>query len=132
MSMRITRSLSRVLPVAAAALFIHIGGAVAATPQDDIRQQMQEVLSGSVATHAIPSAESDPTDLVGSDADAQEFARQLLLGWSVSHVGGAKAQKQQLQAAAVESSRKPKSSEDFQSTVQQGLLGVRASARDAL
>lgn len=130
MSTRITQFLSSVLPIAAATLFIHIGGAVAASPQDDFQQQMREVLSGSIATRAIRHADSDPTDVVASDPDAQESARQLLLGWSVSHVGRAKAPSQRRQAVAVESS--PKADEDFQSTVQQIVLGERAPSRGAL
>lgn len=131
MSMRITQSLNRVLPIAAAALFIQIGSAVAATPQGDIQQQMREVLSGSAATHAIARSQSDPTDDVVSNLDAQRFARQLLLGWSISHLGRTKTTKQ-LQASTSESSQKPQADEDFQSTVQQVLLGARASSRGAL
>ena len=131
MSMRITQSLNRVLPIAAVALVMQIGGAVAVTPQGDIQQQMREVLSGSIATRAIPRSQSDLTDDVVSNLDPEEFARQLLLGWSVSHVGRAKTTKQP-QAAASESSQKPVADEDFQSTVQQVLLGERASSRGAL
>lgn len=127
MSNRITQSLGRALLITAAALFIQIGSAAAATPQGDIQQQMREVLSGSIATRASPRTESGPTDAARSNLDAQEFARQLLLGRSVSIVGNAKTTKQNLQADAFESSRKPRADEDFQSMVRRSLLGERAS-----
>ena len=133
MTIRITQSLSRALPIAAAVLFLQIGSAAAASPQGDIQEQMRKILSGSVATHTIHPSESRSTDVVASDPDAQEFARQLLLGWSASHhLGHAKATKPRLQAAAVASGQTPRSDGDFQSTVRQSLLGARASSRGAL
>ena len=132
MTIRITQSLSRALPIAAAMLFLQVGSAAAASPQGDIQEQMREILSGSVATHTIHPSESRSTDVVASDPDAQEFARQLLLGWSASHLENAKATKPRLQAAAVASGQTPRSDEDFQSTVRQSLLGARASSRGAL
>ncbi|MGH8290320.1 MAG: hypothetical protein ACREV7_15065 [Steroidobacteraceae bacterium] len=132
MSIHITRSLSRVLPLAAAALFIQIGSAAAASPQGDIQQQMREVLTGSIATHAIPPSESDPENAARSNVDMQAFARQLLQGWSVSHLGRATTTKQKLQAEASVSSQKPLADVDFQSTVRRSLLGESASLRGAL
>jgi hypothetical protein len=132
MSIHITRRLSTALPIAAAALFIQIGSAAAASPQVDFQQQVRDVLTGSVAARAIPHSDADPANAVRSNSDAQQFAQQLLLGWSVSHVGSAKATKQKLQADASESSQQSQSDEDFQSTVRQSLLGVSASSRGAL
>jgi len=132
MSTHITRRLSTALPVAAAALFIQIGSAAAASPQVDFQQQVREVLTGSIAAHAIPHSDADPANAVRSHPDTQEFARQLLLGWSVSHVGRSQATKPKLQAEVSDSSQKPRADEDFQSTVRQSLLGVSASARGAL
>jgi hypothetical protein len=132
MSIRITKSVSRAIPVAAAALFLHIGSAAAASPQGDIQQQMREVLTGSNATRAIPHSEADAATAVRSNVDTQAFARQLLLGWSVSQVGRANTTKQPLQAEASESGQQAAADEDFQSTVRQSLLGRRASSRSAL
>jgi len=132
MSIRITQSLSRALPIAAAALFMHIGSAAAASPQGDVQQQMRDVLTGSIATHAIARSESDPATTVRSNVDAQAFARQLLLGWSVSQVERANATKQKLQAEVSESSQSSRADEDFQSTVRQSIVGERASSRGAL
>ena len=131
MSMHITQSLSRGLPLAAAALFIQIGSAAAASPQVDLQQQVRNVLTGSIATHAIPRSDADAANAVRSNPDTQAFARQLLLGWSVSHVG-APATKQKVQALASESTQRPQSDEDFQSTVQEVLLGEHASSRGAM
>ncbi|HEX3844861.1 MAG TPA: hypothetical protein VHV80_10895 [Steroidobacteraceae bacterium] len=132
MTIRTTQSLSRALPIAAAALFVQIGSAVAASPQGDIQEQIRKVLSGSIATHTIRPSESRSTNVVASDPDAQEFARQLLLGWSVSHAGHAKAPKQNLRAEVVESGQTPRAEESFQSSVRQSLLGEGASSRGAL
>lgn len=132
MTTHFSQSFSRVLPVAAAALFIHMGSATAATPQGDIQQQMRDVLTGRIAAQAIPHSAPDPTSAVRSNADAQEFVRQLLRGWSVSHAEGARAMEQKLQASASASSQKSQADDDFQSTVRQSLLGDRASSRGAL
>lgn len=127
MSIRITRRLSTALPVAAAALFIQIGSAGAASPQVDFQQQVRDVLTGSIAAHAIPHSHADPANAVRSTSDAQQFAQQLLLGWSVSHLGRAQATKPKLQAKAADTSQKPQVHEDFESTVRQSLLGESAS-----
>lgn len=132
MTIRFTQSFSRALPIAAVALFVHVGSAAAASPQGDIQQQMREVLTGHIATHAVPHSQSAPATAVHSNVDAQAFARQLLLGWSVSRVGRANTVKQKLQAETSESSQKPQTDEDFQSTVRQSLFGESASSRGAL
>ena len=132
MSIHITRRLSTALPIAAAALFIQIGSAAAASPQVDFQQQVRDVLTGSIAAHAIPHSDADPANAVRSTSDAQLFAQQLLLGWSVSHVERTQATKPKLQAKASDSSQKTPADEDFQSKVRQSLLGESASSRGAL
>ena len=132
MSIHITRRLSTALPIAAAALFIQIGSAAAASPQVDFQQQVRDVLTGSIAARAIPHSDADPANAVRSNSDTQQFAQQLLLGWSVSHLNRAQAMKPKLQAEASDSSRKPQADADFQSAVRQSLLGVNASSRGAL
>ena len=132
MSTRIIHSLSRALPIAAAALFIQIGSAAAASPQVDFQQQVRAVLTGSIAAHAIAHPAADPANAARSTPDAQQFAQQLLLGWSVSHPGRTQATKPKLQAKASDSSQKTSADEDFQSTVRQSLLGGSASSRGAL
>lgn len=132
MSIHIIRRLSTALPIAAAAFSIQIGSAAAASPQGDFQQQVRNVLTGSIAVHAIPHSDADPANAARSNSDAQQFAQQLLLGWSVSHAGRAQATKPNLQAKASGSTQKTPAVEDFQSTVQQSLLGVSASLRGAL
>ena len=132
MSIHITRRLSAALPIAAAAVFIQIGSAAAANPQVDFQQQVRDVLSGSTAAHAIQHSDGDPANAVRATPDAQQFAQQLLLGWSVSHLGRAQATKPNLQAKASGSSQKTPADEDFQSTVRQSLLGESAASRGAL
>jgi hypothetical protein len=132
MSIHITRRLSTALPIAAAALFIQIGSAAAASPQVDFQQQVRDVLTGSIAAHPIPHSDADPANAVRSTSDAQRFAQQLLLGWSASHLVRTQAAKPKLQAKASGSSRKTPADEDFQSMVRQSLLGESASSRGAL
>ena len=132
MSIHITRRLSTALSIAAAAFFIQIGSAAATSPQVDFQQQVRDVLTGSIAAHAIPHSDTDPANALRSTSDAQQFAQQLLLGWSVSHLGRAQPTKPKLQAKASGSSQKTPADEDFQSTVRQSLLGERASLRGAL
>ena len=131
MSMHITQSLSRALPIAAAALFIQIGSAAAASPQVDFQRQVRDVLTGSIAAQATPHSDADAANAARSNPDAQEFARQLLLGRSVSHVG-AQATEQKVRAFASEATQRPQWDEGFQSTVQEVLLGEHASSRGAL
>src|SRR5579872_2767216 len=105
MRMHITQSLTRTLPLAAAALLIQIGSAAAASPKVDFQQQVRDVLTGGIATHANRHPSADPESASRSNPNAQEFARQLLLGWSVSHVG-TQATEQKVQAAASESTQR--------------------------
>jgi hypothetical protein len=132
MAIHITRYVSTALPIAAAALFIQIGSAAVASPKVDFQQQVRNVLAGSIAAHAIAHPDADPANAVRSTPDAQQFAQQLLLGWSASHLGRAEVTKPKLQANASESSQKPQTDNDFQSTVRQSLLGESASSRGAM
>lgn len=132
MSIHITRYLSTALPVAAAALFIQIGSAAAASPQVDFQQQVRDVLTGSIAAHAIAHPDANPANAARSTEGAQQFAQQLLLGWSVSHLGRAQVTEPKLQAKASDSNQRPQAYEDFESTVRQTLLGESASSRGAL
>lgn len=129
MSMRNTQILTCIVAAAAAGFFIQVGTAAAATPHGDIQQQMRELLSGSIPGDTVHHPEPHLATVADPDPDAQAFVRELLLGWSVSHVGRAKATKQKLQAAAPESSQKPQAGEDFQSAVRLSLLGESASLR---
>ena len=132
MSIHITRRLSAALPMATAALFIQIGSAAAASPQVDFQKQVRDVLTGNIAAHAIQHSDADPANAVRSNSNAQQFAQQLLLGWSVSHLGRIPAMKPKLHVEASGFVQKPRAEEDFQSAVRQSLLGESASSRGAL
>ena len=131
MSRKITRASARSLPLAAAALLIHIGTAAAAGAQNDFQRQVSAVLAGNIATHAT-QANSTREETSGTKADAQEFARQLLLGWSVSHPGRARsATESRSRTAAALTRRASPARDDFQSTVQRFLQGQKSAARSA-
>lgn len=131
MSRKITRASARSLPLAAAALLIHIGSAGAATQPNDFQRQVSAVLAGTIATHAA-QANSTRDATSGTKADAQEFARQLLLGWSVSHPGHARsATESRSQTAAAVTRQASPAQDDFQSMVQRFLQGQPSTARGA-
>lgn len=130
MSRKITSASTRFLPFAAA-LLIHIGTAAAATPPSDFQGQVSAVLAGNIATHA-PQANTKRDGMSGTKADAQEFARQLLSGWSVSHPGRARpASESHSQTAAAVTRQESPARADFQSMVQQFLQGAKSAARGA-
>jgi hypothetical protein len=76
MSRHLVTSFVRV-PLIAAALALRIGSAAAADPTDGV-QQMRDLLAGRVATHTAPA--STPETTVKQVGDAQQLARELLLG----------------------------------------------------
>jgi hypothetical protein len=82
MSRHLVTSFVRV-PLIAAALALRIGSAAAADPTDGVRA----LLAGRVATHAASA--STPETTVKQVVDAQELARELLLGITDSNAQGA-------------------------------------------
>ncbi|HEV2442540.1 MAG TPA: hypothetical protein VGT07_08445 [Steroidobacteraceae bacterium] len=131
MSRQITSTFARSLSIASATLLIHLGTAAAATPHSDFQQQVSAVLAGKIASHSSLHANSTREELTGSQDDAQEFARQLLRGWSVSHPGRTLSAAQSRNQTAPDVTRRgPAARTDIQSTVQRLLLGLTA-ARNA-
>jgi len=124
MSRQITNAFGRSRAIASAALLIHIGSAAAAAPQNDFQRQVSAVLAGTGATHSALRAPSVRDGAAGTKVDAQQFARQLLLGWSTSHPAGARsAARSKTTDASDVSSEDSSSQEDIQSTVQRFLRG---------
>jgi len=124
MSLSITKSLRRPLAIAAAVLLVHAGRAAAASPQSDIQQQVMDFLTGNVAIHSIPRAEQPGREASRSSLDAQEFARRLLLGWSISRVGDSQSRKQSLSPAASNDSEQGSPEQgDAQAAMRRVLLG---------
>ena len=124
MSRQIINPFSRSLSIASAALLIHIGSAAAAAPQNDFQRQVSAVLAGTGATHSSLRADSARDEATGTKIDAQEFARQLLLGWSASHPAraGSATQSGSTSASGV-SGQDSSAQEDIQSSVQRFLRG---------
>jgi hypothetical protein len=124
MSPQITNAFGRSLAIASAALLIHIGSAAAAAPQNDFQRQVSAVLAGTGATRSALQANPARDEATGTKVDAQQFARQLLLGWSTSHPAraGSAAQSESTDAADV-SAQESSSQGDIQSTVQRFLRG---------
>jgi hypothetical protein len=125
MSRQITNAFGRSLAIASTALLLHIGSAAAAAPQHDFQRQVSAVLAGTGATHSALRANSARDAATGTKGDAQQFARQLLLGWSTSHPAraGSAMQSASTEAAAV-GGEDSSTQEDIQSTVQRFLRGA--------
>jgi hypothetical protein len=124
MSRQITHAFGRSLAIASAALLIHIGSAAAAAPQNDFQRQVSAVLAGTAATPSALRADSARAEATGTRTDAQQFARQLLLGWSASHPAHAGSAAQRVSTAASDvSDAQSSTQEDIQSTVQRFLRG---------
>jgi hypothetical protein len=124
MSRQITNAFVRSLSIASATLLVHIGGAAAAAPQDDFQSQVSAVLAGTGATHSAPRANSAADEATGPRGDAQQFARQLLLGWSASHPARADSVALSAGTSAADVGNEDSSSQDdIQSTVQHFLRG---------
>jgi hypothetical protein len=81
MSFRIIRMLARWQTIVPAVLAFHIGVAAAAGSADDFMQQQRDLLAGRrIATTAAPSVAQHRSGEGSSTGDAQESARELLLG----------------------------------------------------
>jgi hypothetical protein len=123
MSRQIVNSFARSLAVASAAALIHIGSAAAA-PQSDFQSQVSAVLAGNIASHSSLRADPPRDEATGSKVDAQESARQLLLGWSASHPGLARSATESQATTASDVIRQDsEEQEDAQVTVQRFLRG---------
>jgi hypothetical protein len=126
MSLHIPKLFSRPLALASAALVIHIGAATAADSTGDIQQQMRELLAGTPTAHSAPQSAPRDNKVTSPIADAQELARQLLLGTTGSRVGGAETIKHAEVAAATretEPQKRPLAYDDAQAAARQLLLG---------
>jgi hypothetical protein len=131
MSLQITKSFSHPLLLIAAALAIHIDGAVAAESAGDVQQQMRQVLAGTIATQsASPSAWRDAR-AVRPIGDAQDLARRLLLSVTGFRVQGTAAITRGEHAAAPGDASLRKGllvHGDAQALAQRLLLGQRNAA----
>lgn len=124
MSRQITHAFGRSLVLASAALLIGVGSATAATAHDDFQSQVSAVLAGTGAAHSTARADAARSQATDTKIDAQQFARELLLGWSTSHPARAGGAAQPRDTGAYEVSAEDSSpQDDIQSTVQRFLRG---------
>jgi hypothetical protein len=91
MSIHIRKSFTRSSSLIAAAFLIRIGTAMAADPAGDVQQQMRELLAGKSATRLALTSEGHDGGTPIPGADAQELARQLVLGVTDSRIKGTEA-----------------------------------------
>jgi hypothetical protein len=122
MSLHITRTFGRSLTLASVALLIHIGSAGAAIRRGDFQQQVQQWLSGNIATHTLPQAATRPDDGSRSAVDPQKSVREFLRGSVASKAPRAAADRLALSA---------RSQGDIQPMVRLLLQGSRYDSEDA-
>jgi hypothetical protein len=134
MSLHIAKLFKNPLALAGVAVVMHIGATAAAAP-GDAQQQARELLAGTTTAHsaAQPSTRSAPRDGKAGrpTADAQELARQVVLGTTGSRPGDAEAGKpSEVARAAGQSGRPPRPvvHGDAQAAARQLLLGQRAAS----
>jgi hypothetical protein len=117
MSTHILGFFSRSLPLTAALLLVHAGGAVAADSAGDIQRQTRDMLAGAIPTHSAPPAAraADSTRRPGSDEVELQLRR----------LTAARPE----DAARRESARKVGFDRDDEHTLaQRVLLGLRSAA----
>jgi hypothetical protein len=124
MSLNIVRSVSRSLAVASAALVIHVGVAVAAPPGDLQSQTKVSIAEGFKATYVQQTGPRE-RKVVDPAFDAQERARQLLLGSNYFSTVRAETIKPEAVDAAGEHEHQPRPTNygDPQAAAQHLLLG---------
>jgi hypothetical protein len=122
MSLHITKTFGRSLALASAALLIHIGSAAAATSHGDFQQQVQQWLSGNIASHTLPQVATRSDDSSRSSVDPQKSVREFLRGSVASRA---------LRAAGERLAGSSRSQRDIQPTVRLLLRGSRLDSEDA-
>lgn len=127
MSLHIVRSFSRPLPLISVALLIHAGSAVAADSGGEVRQQMRELLAGSIANHSAQRSQRRDEVTVRHTADAQEGARRLLLGVADKRVDGTQVMTRSESAERVSALRKDPLAPDEVRALARRFLGSRAT-----
>jgi len=128
MSRHLLTSFVRV-PLIAAALVLSISSAAAADPTDSVHQ-MRALLAGRVATHAASA--STPETTVKQVGDAQELARELLLGITDSNAQAAvPATPSEVRRPEAISAKSLLAHDDAQEMARRLLLGRASTATGA-
>jgi hypothetical protein len=133
MAIHILKSFTHSVPLAAAALLVHIGSAAAGTPHYDYQQQVRDWLSGSVTTHSAARAGTRSDDVSRAEVDTQASVREFLSGSAISlaaRVGSTRNGTAESSDVA-QDPQGPQAQEDTQAAVQRFLQGERVSTRTA-
>jgi hypothetical protein len=120
MSLHLAKLLKNPLALASAALVIHIGAAAAADSRSDVQQQMKELLTGTTPAHVSAPTAPRVGQVTSPSVDAQDFAKQLLLGTTGSRTGVA--------VATEHSEARHVTYADMQSAVRLILLGQKQAS----
>jgi len=112
------------LALAAGALFIHIGSAIAADATVDTQQQVRDFLSGANTAHSSAQSVLREGAMTSPTADAQELIRQVLLGTAGSRVTGSQVvDHAEIVTTEAAQQARPVSYSDTQAAVRQFLIG---------
>ena len=124
MSLHIHKLFKSPLALAASALFIHIGSAIAADATGDTQQQVRDFLTGANTAHSSAQSVLREGAVTSPTADGQEFIRQVLLGTAGSRVTGFQAV-DHAEIANIEAARgaRPVPYSDTPAAVRQFLIG---------
>jgi hypothetical protein len=88
-SLNLVKGLRRPLMLASASLLFHTGAAWAADAEGDAHTQARELLGGKSPSRTVMSAVGQDTPASFPGVDAQEQARQMILG--AQHLGKTRA-----------------------------------------
>ena len=124
MSFHIHKLFKNPLALAAGALFIHIGSAIAADVAGDTQQQVRNFLTGASTAHSSAQSVLRDGAVTSPTADGQELIRQVLLGTAGSRITGSHVV-DDAEIANIEAARqaRPVSYSDTQAAVRQFLIG---------
>jgi len=129
MSIDTLKSFTRSVPIAVAALLVHIGNSAGSTPHYDYQQQVRDWLSGSVTIHAAARAETRGNDVSRAEVDTQASVKEFLSGSAISLA----ARVEWTRNGAGESSdvaqkpQSPQAQEDLEAATRRLLQGERLS-----
>ena len=124
MSLHIAKLFKNPLTLAGAALVIHVSAAAAADPTGDIQQQLREILTGTPTAHSVPQPRPHDGNATSLAVDAQEFAREMILGTTGSRATGVQTIKlTEIAGASVQTAPRARSYGDAQAAARVVLLG---------
>jgi len=132
MSIDTLKSFTRSVPIAIAALLVHIGSSAGSTPHYDYQQQVRDWLSGSVTLRPVVRAEMRSNDVSRAEVDTQTSVREFLSGSAISLVAHVEWNKDDAgdSSDVVQKPQRSQAEKDIQAATRRLLQGERVSRGD--